>query len=1321
MSSLRLCAASLLASSVVLGDISAQAQLIPDQTLGAESSNISTDIDVRGELADLIEGGVTRGPNLFHSFSEFNVNDTQRVYFANPADIESILSRVTGENTSDILGTLGVDGSADLFLINPNGIVFGPNVSLDIDGSFYVTTAEAVEVGDGVFSAVVPEQSQLLAISPSTIFWNYLTANSGDITNRGQIVTGRDLILAGNNLNLEAQVAGQGDVSLLATDTVTARDTPDVPFIGAAGNNLFIQGNEHIDVVALSHPASQLFSYGDMLLRSANTVNGDAHFLSGGNFRIEELEGTLGNLSSPIDPIIRSLGDVEFESYLGSSLHIIAGGSVKFNEAIVTAPNPGIQGIDFLQDTLKLADGTIVEIDGGTQPTVDIRAGVRSDAVGALPIQNPSGLGPLDLFFDNLLFFQPVDPTITAIPSSADIEVGSIRIEEPNGLLLLTNRYEPNIALPDSSIKVVGNDPFGFGLGKLGINMMAVDAGSIFLDSRGDITVTDTGITLLGSNSTGDLVLAAEGDITLEDPGSFSFSGLSNNIDIGGQGTAGEIRVTARNLSVLNGAQIDGRLFGNGEASDIVLDISDTVLLQGVNPSSGLSSGIVGFVETGTQGRGSEIQVTAENLLVLDGAQINASTFGIGNAGNIRLKIGETARFDGLDPLTFARSGVFSNVQRNRQGRAGDIYIEAGNFELLNGATLRSSTFGIGNAGNITLDISETARFDSSDTVRNFSGVFTDIQPNAQGQAGEIRIEANDLEVLGGTVIGASNFGGIGNAGNVIFNIREAARFDQTSQATSEYASTAPGQGGNVILNATNLDVLNGAVLSSNSFGIGDAGNVILEIRETARFDGRDPNPLGRISGATSDVGIDAVGNGGDVRINAGNLKVLNGARLSTSLAGVGEAGDVILEIRETAQFDGIDLLTGESGGVFSSIIEGGRGQGGNVELEANSLEIFNGAQIGSGIFGMGEAGDIIVQIRETAQIGDTRNRINLFGSGIFNSIDDSGVGRGGDIQFEATNLIVDGAQIFSGVRGRGEGGDIAVTIRNTLRLANNNPVTDQPSGIFSGLIDIAGGQGGDIRVITDQLEIFDSRVGASSQGDGSAGNISIVVRDNLQARNGSITTDSAFNSGGEIKIFSATIFLFEDSDIETFVGSGVNNGGDITIVADALVAFDDSDILAFAADGRGGDVDLSRTAFFGENFEFAPPGTDPSILDGNAQVDINATGSIASGTISLADVSFIENSITELPDDLVNPETLVVGSCIARGDDTASSFVLTGNDSLPQQPSHATQSTYSLSSVQPVETTNVTIREPHNVYRLTDGRLVMSRVCSDDNEYDTQ
>ncbi|MFW5766152.1 MAG: filamentous hemagglutinin N-terminal domain-containing protein, partial [Coleofasciculus sp.] len=124
------------------------AQVIPDDTLGAESSVVTPDV-IREILSDRIDGGATRGANLFHSFLEFNIGEGRGVYFANPDGIENILSRVTGDNVSTILGRLGVLGEANLFLLNPNGILFGANASLDIEGSFLGTTANSFTFPDG--------------------------------------------------------------------------------------------------------------------------------------------------------------------------------------------------------------------------------------------------------------------------------------------------------------------------------------------------------------------------------------------------------------------------------------------------------------------------------------------------------------------------------------------------------------------------------------------------------------------------------------------------------------------------------------------------------------------------------------------------------------------------------------------------------------------------------------------------------------------------------------------------------------------------------------------------------------------------------------------------------------------------------------------------------------------------------------------------------------------------------------------------------------------------------------------------------------------
>ena len=156
-----------------------KAQITPDESLGNESSVVTPNVEIKGKTADRIDGGAIRESNLFHSFSEFNVGEGQNVYFANPNNIENIFTRVTGNNPSNILGTLGVDGAANLLLLNPNGILFGKNSSLDIEGSFFGTTAESLIFRDGAeFSAVEPQNSLLTISVP---FGLQVGANPGNI------------------------------------------------------------------------------------------------------------------------------------------------------------------------------------------------------------------------------------------------------------------------------------------------------------------------------------------------------------------------------------------------------------------------------------------------------------------------------------------------------------------------------------------------------------------------------------------------------------------------------------------------------------------------------------------------------------------------------------------------------------------------------------------------------------------------------------------------------------------------------------------------------------------------------------------------------------------------------------------------------------------------------------------------------------------------------------------------------------------------------------------------------------------------------------
>lgn len=187
------------------------AQVYPDQSLGAEASMVQHSSNVNNMPIHVIEGGAIRGENLFHSFDVFHVRDNQKVYFSNPSGVNLIFSRVTGNQSSQILGTLGVQGQADLFFVNPQGIFFGPRSTLDLQGSFLATTAESLVFEDGFkFSSKIYSPQDLLTIAvpnglqfgaaPGSIINQSISPDSNGQLIGLQVQTGRTLALLGGNI-----------------------------------------------------------------------------------------------------------------------------------------------------------------------------------------------------------------------------------------------------------------------------------------------------------------------------------------------------------------------------------------------------------------------------------------------------------------------------------------------------------------------------------------------------------------------------------------------------------------------------------------------------------------------------------------------------------------------------------------------------------------------------------------------------------------------------------------------------------------------------------------------------------------------------------------------------------------------------------------------------------------------------------------------------------------------------------------------------------------------------------------------------------------
>jgi large exoprotein involved in heme utilization and adhesion len=313
--------------------------------------------------------------------------------------------------------------------------------------------------------------------------------------------------------------------------------------------------------------------------------------------------------------------------------------------------------------------------------------------------------------------------------------------------------------------------------------------------------------------------------------------------------------------------------------------------------------------------------------------------------------------------------------------------------------------------------------------------------------------------------------------------------------------------------------------------------------------------------------------------------------------------------------------------------------------------------------------------------------------SGLFVNATANSTGNGGDIEIVTSNFnLTDSAQISASTSGSGRGGDITVNATQSLDL-------NQASLLAQSL--------------------------AQSNDAAPAGSVTINTP-NLTARNGAITTSSEQSSGGGITITADKIRLYGDSDITTFVAQGAGGGGDIKLTASSILAFDDSDILAYAPGGTGGNITLETPVFFGENYRPASRNTAPDTLDDNNRVDVNATGAVE-GVITIPDTSFIQNSLTELPENQLDTDSLLANSCIVRRNQpTRGSFTITGTGGLPQRPGDAQMSTFPTVDIETLpsdgtpSTTNPNrpwqkgdpIVEPQGVYRLANGKLVLSREC---------
>ena len=759
---------------------------------------------------------------------------------------------------------------------------------------------------------------------------------------------------ARNNLILEeSQLGTTGNLSLLAGDTVRVRDSSVNPFVVQAGGKLLVQGNQGIDIFALNHPGSGFASGGDMVLRSSNTVGGDAHYWSGGSFKIENLDGNLGDLYSPYDPIIRSQGNVSFDSYTGASLHIFAGGSVTIPGDITITSEDTLE--NSIQETVKLSDNkTVVDIDGNSVPTLDIRTGTTVVNSNETIPTNPTGFSPTSL-------------ELSQEKTSADITIG--KVSNPGGTVFLTNQYNPDITLPGGVIKV----------DEIDTSSTTGDGGRVTIDSRTDIEVSNNintsssdndlslPLPMFGNTSNGSAESADGGAITLRANGNISTGNLNTSSSanavsfaiIGNDsnasaksGNGGAINLQANgNISTGNISSSSFALTINSETNanlgEVFSFISNGDISNLINNNISGDINIADFIGN-ISGDGGDISMEAQSLQFGD----------IDSVGRLGGKI----TLDSKSKLNIDDNNIILGITTGEdKGKGGNINLTAPSISLTNFAGVANLTlFGQAEGGNINVNAAEKVEIiNKEDAI--FSGntdfsiesligiIFPGNDSSSNSTESNLLVEVFK-GALNATGIGSlTAAGSSGNAGDLTIDTKELiiSKQDNQQEPVPSVIFTEPVVGATTTafpgsrFNAGNLNI-------SLSASKGDAGNLTINAdridisgNETERF---IPTPERSLAELILDIsaGLTSVtqgsGEGGEIEVNTRLLTMRNGAGITTGTtserkdAGEGE------RLKITAS-DEITL----SGKAALASEKAGSGNAGDIILNTDKLSLEKG------------------------------------------------------------------------------------------------------------------------------------------------------------------------------------------------------------------------------------------------------------------------------------------------------------------------------------------------------------------------------------------
>jgi filamentous hemagglutinin family protein len=1191
-------------SAIIFTGNSTLAQITPDATL-PNNSQVKLQDNIQ-----LIEGGTQAGSNLFHSFKEFSVPTNSTVKFNNAGDIQNILTRVTGETVSNINGLIQASGRANLFLINPNGITFGKNARLDIGGSFIGSTANSIKFADGFeFNAKNSQSTSLLTINVPVGL--QLGNNPGNIVNQSQernnrdetvgltVPKGRTLALVGGNVSLDGgrltAPGGQVQLGGLATE-----GTVDLKI---DGNNLsfnfpnnVVRSDVSLDNEGRINTTSD--GGGSIAINAGNlNVLGGSQISTG----IETDTGAVGSQAGDIN--INATGETQID-----------GQRTRIENDVNSRATGNSGNLNITTGSLKVTNAAQISASTfgrGNAGNVDVRASNLVELIDSAIFSavEAGGVGKGGNININAAFLSLKDGAqlITIVRRAEDNQpagqgdAGDVKIDVTGAVTIAGKKGTPGSGIFSS----LGTGAVGNG-GNINIS-----SGSLSLSDAAQISAST-----FGEGSAGNVDVRASDFVELIDSAIFS------TVEAGGVGKGGNININAASLSLKDGAQLitivrraeDNQPAGQGDAGDVKIDVTGAVTIAGKKGTPG--SGIFSSLGTGAVGNGGNINISSGSLSLSDGAQISASTFGRGNAGNVDVRASNLVEL--ID------SNIFSTVRRGAVGNGGNISISSGSLTLSDGAALSASTLGRGNAGDVDVRASNFVELIDSN-------IFSAVEAGGVGKGGNININAASLSLKDSAQLITSvrraednQPAGQGDAGNVKVDVRGAVTITGVkngfpSGIRSLLGTGAVGNGGNINISSGSFSLSDGAELAASTFGEGNAGNVDVRASDFVELIDGD---------IFSTVEAGGVGKGGNININAASLSLKDGSQLQTIVrgaednqpAGQGDAGNV--DVRAS---DFVELI---SSNIFSTVGTGAVGNGGNISISSGSLSLSDGAEITASTYGRGNAGNVDVR---------ASNFVELIGSNIFSAVEAGGVGKGGNININAASLsLKDSAQLITIVRGaennqpagQGDAGNVKVDVTGTVTITGVK--NGFSSGIRSQLGTGAVGNGGNISISSGSLSLSDgAAISASTFGRGNAENVDVRASNFVELIDGYIFSTveaGGVGKGGNININAASLSLKDGAQLQTIVRrasdnqpAGQGDAGDVKIDVTGAVTIAGKkgtfpsgirSQLGTGAVGNGGNINISSGSL--------------SLSDG-AQIMASTYGQGNAGNVDVRASNFVE------------------------------------------------------------------------------------------------